>query len=72
MHLNKLIVNDFPRKTTLEQELTKYRLLNIFYDRTAEIQFLENIIIRNPEHADKPKKWHKKTVKTIQKVPVQT
>ncbi len=30
LHLNKLIVNDFPKNTTLEQELTKYRLLNIF------------------------------------------
>jgi hypothetical protein len=30
LHLNKLIVNDFPKKTTIAQELLKYRLLNIF------------------------------------------
>jgi len=39
-HLNKLIVNDFPRKTTIEQELVKYKLLNIFYNRDSEIEFL--------------------------------
>jgi hypothetical protein len=32
MHLNKLIVSDFPKKSTIEQELLKYRLLNIFYN----------------------------------------
>ena len=31
LHLNKLIRGDFPKKTTIEQELIKYRLLNIFY-----------------------------------------
>ena len=39
-HLNKLIVKDFPRNTTIEQELMKYRMLNIFYNRDAEIKFL--------------------------------
>jgi len=32
-HLNKLIVVDFPNNTTIEQELMKYRMLNIFYNR---------------------------------------
>jgi hypothetical protein len=40
MHLNKLIVADFPRNTTIEQELMKYRMLNIFYNRDAELKFL--------------------------------
>ena len=44
LHLNKLIVNDFPRKTTIEQELLKYRLLNIFYNREPEIKFLSCLI----------------------------
>lgn len=44
LHLNKLIVNDFPRKTTIEQELLKYRLLNIFYNRDPEIEFLSCLI----------------------------
>ena len=44
LHLNKLIVNDFPRKTSIEQELLKYRLLNIFYNRELEINFLSSLI----------------------------
>ena len=42
--MNKLIVNDFPQKTTIEQELLKYRLLNIFYNREPEIEFLSCLI----------------------------
>ena len=44
MHLNKLVVLDFPRKTTIEQELLKYRMLNIFYNREKEIKFLEKLL----------------------------
>ena len=44
LYLNKLIVNDFPRKTSIEQELLKYRLLNIFYNRELEINFLSSLI----------------------------
>ena len=40
LHLNKLIVGDFPKHGTIEQELTKYRLLKIFYNRDAEIKEL--------------------------------
>ena len=66
MHLNKLIVSDFPRKTTIEQELLKYRLLNIFYNRESEIKFLEELqseelnIINNEK---KYKEWIKITKK---------
>ncbi|WP_337971949.1 ISNCY family transposase [Methanobacterium petrolearium] len=67
LHLNKRIVNDFPKNTTLKQELTKYKLLNIFYDRDAEIQFLKEIIKANPEHTDQPKKWHKTKLKPFKK-----
>jgi len=41
LHLDKRIVNDFPRKTTIKQELMKYRLLNIFYNREVEIEILK-------------------------------
>ncbi|HWR24723.1 MAG TPA: ISNCY family transposase [Methanosarcina sp.] len=44
MHLNKLVVRDFPRKTTIKQELLKYRILNIFYNREKEIEFLEELL----------------------------
>ncbi|MRS01943.1 hypothetical protein EG832_01735 [bacterium] len=50
LHLNKLIVNDFPRKTTIEQELIKYRLLNIFYNREPEIEFLSCLIEEKKKH----------------------
>ena len=43
MHLDKLIVNGFQRNTTIEQELLKYRLLNIFYNQENEIKFLEKL-----------------------------
>jgi hypothetical protein len=41
-HLNKLIVRDFPKRTTMEQELTKYRLLNLFYNR--DLSFKSNCV----------------------------
>ncbi|MCJ7445009.1 MAG: transposase [Methanotrichaceae archaeon] len=44
LHLNKLIVNDFPRKTSIEQELVKYELLDIFYNGELEIEFLSCLI----------------------------
>jgi hypothetical protein len=53
LHLNKLIVKDFPRKTSIAQELVKYRLLNIFYNREKEVERLvqleseEKDIIKN-------------------------
>ena len=43
LHLNKLIVKDFPRKTSIAQELVKYRLLNIFYNREKEIAGLSSL-----------------------------
>lgn len=55
LHLNKLIVNDFPKNTSIAQELLKYRLLNIFYNRQKEIKMLvelelqEREIIQNKE-----------------------
>jgi hypothetical protein len=44
LHLNKLIASDFPKNTTIEQELVKYELLNIFYNRELEIEFLQCIV----------------------------
>jgi hypothetical protein len=49
LHLNKLIVNDFPKNTTMAQELLKYRLLNIFYDREKEIEMLRLIALKERE-----------------------
>lgn len=63
LHLNKLIVSDFPKNTTIAQELLKYRLLNIFYNREKEIEMLRQLeleereIIQNKEIF---KSWIKK------------
>ena len=43
LHLNRLIVNDFSRNKTIKQELIKYELLNIFYNRELEIEFLRSM-----------------------------
>jgi len=42
LHLNKRIDNVFPRKTTFKQKLTKYWILNIFYNRESEIEILKD------------------------------
>ena len=44
LHLNKLVVNDFGRNTTLQNEHNKYLLLNIFYNRKKELKFLEKLL----------------------------
>jgi len=69
MHLNKLIVKDFPRKTTIEQELIKYKLLNIFYNRDAEINFLSELVEEEKIMKDTTeyKTWLKKKKKLFRK-----
>ena len=63
LHLNKLIVNDFPRKTSIEQELIKYRLLNIFYNREPEIEFLSCLIDEEKVMLQKSHKEYKTWIK---------
>lgn len=66
MHLNKLIVSDFPKRTTIEQELLKYRLLNIFYNRENEIKFLEKLRSEEPNvimNEEKHQEWSIKAKK---------
>lgn len=41
LHLNKLIIKDFGQTKSLLNEYNKYLLLNIFYNRKKELQFLE-------------------------------
>lgn len=63
LHLNKLIVNDFPRKTSIEQELVKYKLLNIFYNRDLEIEFLSCLIEEETAMLQKSHKEYKAWIK---------
>jgi len=70
MHLNKLIVLDFPRKTTIEQELLKYKMLNIFYNREKEIEFLEKLLPEELNSISDEKQyveWIKKAKKQFNK-----
>ncbi len=63
LHLNKLIVKDFPKKTTIAQELLKYRLLNIFYNREKEIEMLRKLELEEREiiqNKEAYKSWIKK------------
>jgi hypothetical protein len=69
MHLNKLIVADFQRNTTIEQELMKYRMLNIFYNRDAEIKFLLGMLEEEQVMKQGAKKeyrvWHRDQIATF-------
>ena len=65
-HLNKLIVKDFPKNTTIAQELLKYRLLNIFYNRENEIEMLRKLELEEIEmiqNEEAYKLWIKKAKK---------
>jgi MULE transposase domain. len=71
LHLNKLIVKDFPRNTTIEQELIKYRLLNIFYNRDRETEFLSELVEEERIMKQKDRKeylgWLKKEKRSFRK-----
>lgn len=72
LHLNKRIVNDFPKNTTFIQELTKYRLLNIFYNLKPEIEYLKQKLTEEEkfkeENTEKEyKEWLKKEMKGFKK-----
>jgi hypothetical protein len=68
LHLNKLIVNDFPRKTSIEQELVKYKLLNIFYNRELEIEFLSCLIKEENAMKQKSAKEYKAWIKEVKRL----
>ena len=44
LHLNKLVVHDFGKNTSLLNEYNKYQILNIFYNREKELKFLERLL----------------------------
>ena len=47
LHLNKLISRDFGKKPSLQNMYNKYLLLNIFYNRDKELQYLEKLLERS-------------------------
>jgi len=56
-HLNKLIAKDFPRNTTIAQELLKYRLFNIFYNHEKEIEMLTEFEAKERRIINKKKSY---------------
>jgi len=44
LHLNKLVVKDFGKNTSLLNKYNKYLILNIFYNRKKELKFLEKLL----------------------------
>lgn len=51
-HLNKLIVGDFGSNLSLTDEYNKYQLLNIFYNREAELRFLRRVLKKEQAKKD--------------------
>lgn len=60
LHLNKNIVLDFHRNCSFSDELYKYMLLNIFYDRRREIEYLQSAKQRERTYLEKhgEKEYH--------------
>lgn len=67
-HQSKLIVNDFPKKTTIEEELLKYKILNIFYDRTLEMQWLSCLIEEEQDMKKRGEKIYKEWLEEARKL----
>jgi hypothetical protein len=64
LHLNKLVVKDFGKNNSLQNEYNKYLILNIFYNRQRELKFLERLIKKQSkkrfETAKEKREWVKK------------
>jgi hypothetical protein len=63
LHLNKLIVKEFPRHCSMADELLKYEILNIFYDRSKEIRYLKKRVLKERQMKERYeyRSWLKKT-----------
>ena len=63
-HLNKIIANEFSKNAPMRDELIKYRLLNIFYNREEELDYLKKICKEeasmNFKDEKEEKEWRKK------------
>jgi hypothetical protein len=63
-HLNQNIAKEFSRKCPMKDELIKYRLFNIFYDRDEELNYLERVCEEEAsidlKDEKEEKEWRKK------------
>ena len=61
MHLNKLVVYDFGKNTSLLNEYNKYLMLNIFYNREKELKFLKKVLKKQEQksfaNAKEKREW---------------
>jgi hypothetical protein len=62
LHLNQNIAKEFSRKCPMKDELIKYRLFNIFYDRDEELEYLERVCEDEAsiDFKDEENEWRKK------------
>jgi hypothetical protein len=62
LHLNQNIAKEFSRKCPMKDELIKYRLFNIFYDRDEELNYLERVCEDEAsiDFKDEENEWRKK------------
>jgi len=62
-HLNQNIAKEFSKQCTMKEELIKYRLFNIFYDREEELNYLKVVCAEEASINFKDKKeeneWRK-------------
>lgn len=69
LHLNKLVVSDFGKNTTLLNEYNQYLILNIFYNRKRELKFLEKLLKKqeekNFESSKERNEWIKKAKQKV-------
>jgi len=63
LHLNKLVVKDFGKNSSLLNEYNKYLILNIFYNRKKEIKFLERLLKKQDKKTFTPSKEKKEWLK---------
>lgn len=63
LHLNKLVVFDFGKNVSLLNEYNKYLILNIFYNRKKELNFLKKLLQKQEKKsfaiAKEKKEWIK-------------
>lgn len=62
-HLNQIIADEFSKQAPLKDELVKYMLFNIFYDRESELNYLRKVVEEeasiNFKDEKKEKEWLK-------------
>jgi hypothetical protein len=62
-HLNQNIEKEFSRQCPMKEEFIKYRLLNIFYDREEELNYLKKVCEEEASISFKDKKEEREWLK---------